>query len=121
MSTASDDLRIRDDLKLLGPKVLGEVIVKFLEHANLQRTAIQQAIEHSDEEALKNASHSLKGSASTVGVDRVAEICEDLETQARQGSLAGAEERLELLSVELERVYKFLSQHSANAETGSSA
>jgi len=117
----SDGLKIRTDLKLLGPKILGEVIAKFLEHASLQRAAIQQAIEHTDEEALKNASHSLKGSASTVGVDRVAEICGELEAQARQGSLAGAQERLERLSVELERVHEFLSQHSANAEAGSPA
>ena len=119
MSTAPEDLKISPDLKLLGPKVLGDVIAKFLEHASLQRAAIEQAIGRSDATALKDSSHSLKGSASTVGLERIAEICSELEMAARQGSVAGAPERFEVLTAELERAREFLDGLSANLESGS--
>ena len=111
----TDDLRVRTDLKLLGPKVLGEIIDKFLDNAEQQEAQIRAALERSDVEALKNAAHSLKGSSATVGAARMADICKELELTARQGSLEDADSRLRRLASELDRVRRFFRRQAESA------
>ncbi len=107
-----DDLKVRTDLELLGPKVLSEILEKFLATTGQQVADIQLAIETGDTEALKNAAHSLKGSSATVGAARMADICKELETAARAGSLEDAGKRLRRLTEELDRVSSFFSRHA---------
>ncbi len=109
------DLKVKTDLELLGPKMLGAIIDKFLDNANQQQMEIQRAIALGDAERLQAAAHSLKGSSSAVGAARMAEICEELEIDARQGSLVGADEKQRRLTAELGRVRRFFSRRAAGA------
>ncbi len=113
LSHQSEDLKVRTDLELLGPRMLREIIDKFLDTADHQETAIRQAIEQGDAAALAVAAHGLKGSSATVGAARMAEICKQLEQSGREGSVAGAEERLRELGRELNRVSTFFRRHAA--------
>ncbi len=110
-----EGLKVRTDLELLGPRMLREIIDQFLDTAEQQQVAIRRAIEQSDPEALAVAAHGLKGSSATVGASRMAEICKDLERDARAGSIGGAGEQLAELGRELDRVSTFFRRHAARA------
>ena len=107
-----DDLKVRTDLTLLGPKMLGEILHQFLHNADQHESEIRLAIERRDAESMQHAAHSLKGASATVGAARMAKICNELEIAARHGSLEGAEARSRLLSVELDRVRKFFRRQA---------
>ena len=107
-------LKVRTDLELLGPKLLGEIIDKFVDNAQQQEAEIRRAIERGDCDKLMHAAHSLRGSSSTVGAARMAEICKELENGASRGSLDGAGERLRRLAAELERVVEFFRCRAAS-------
>ncbi len=111
----NDGLRVRTDLELLGPRMLREIIDKFLDTAQHQETAIRRAIDGNDPAALAVAAHGLKGSSATVGAARMADICKQLERSGRDGSIAGAAERLTELKRELDRVSTFFRRHAARA------
>ena len=106
---------MRTDLELLGPSMLREIIDKFLDTAEQQEAAIRAAIDRNEPAALAVAAHSLKGSSATVGAARMADICNQLERGARDGSVAGAKERLIELKRELDRVSAFFRRHAARA------
>ncbi len=106
---------MRTDLELLGPRMLREIIDKFLDTAEQQEAAIRRAIDRNDPAALAIAAHGLKGSSATVGAARMAEICQQLERDGRDGSVAGAGERLAELRRELDRVSTFFRRHAARA------
>ncbi len=108
-----EDLRVRTDLELLGPRMLREIIDQFLDTADQQETAIRRAIEQGDAAALAIAAHGLKGSSATVGAARMAEICKQLEQSGRLGSVEGAGDRLRQLKRELDRVRTFFRRHAA--------
>ncbi len=111
----SEGLKVRTDLELLGPRMLREIIDKFLDTAEQQEAAIRRAIDRNDPAALAIAAHGLKGSSATVGAARMAEICQQLERDGRDGSVAGAGERLAELRRELDRVSTFFRRHAARA------
>jgi HPt (histidine-containing phosphotransfer) domain-containing protein len=49
-----------------------------------------------------HASHTLKGSCRSLGVERVAATCQDLECQAREGDLHQAPDLIERIKSEIE-------------------
>ncbi len=114
----TEGLKVRTDLELLGPRMLREIIDKFLHTAQQQEAAIRLAIDRDDPAALAVAAHGLKGSSATVGAARMAEICKQLERSGRDGSVAGAGERLAELKRELDRVSTFFRRHAARAPDG---
>ncbi len=114
-SGSSDDLRVRTDIKLLGPSMVREIIGNFLDTAEELETAIRRAVDRQDLGALVTAAHELKGSSATVGAAHMAEICKQLERDGYQGSLTGAEGRLVELNRELDRVSTFFRRHAARA------
>ncbi len=110
-----EDLRVRTDIKLLGPRMLREIIANFLESAEKLETAIRLAVDQRDPAALATAAHELKGASATVGAARMAEICKQMERSGRQGSFGSAEQRLLELRRELDRVSTFFRRHAARA------
>jgi two-component system sensor histidine kinase/response regulator len=75
-------------------KLLGEIIELFLDDAQTQITKIASAIGRGDALSLRMSAHALKGSAGSVRVNRIAAIAAQLESAARSGDLAGADETL---------------------------
>ena len=84
--------------------MLGETLEMFLGEARARLVELTGAVERGDARALELAAHRLKGGAAMVGANRLAHLCEGLEQQGRQGSVAGAAGTLAGVGLELERV-----------------
>ncbi len=76
------------DLYRLRPQVMNDLVENFLSSASDRVEAVKDAVGRGDNEALERAAHSLKGSCGTLGATRMAEVCSDLVTLAREGKSA---------------------------------
>ncbi|MES2674772.1 MAG: ATP-binding protein [Pseudomonadota bacterium] len=84
------DTKIIDQLKLLGKGLLLRVIELFRQTSPELLVAMQEALTAGDAERLYKAAHSMKNSSANLGVIELVSKCRELETFARQGSLANA-------------------------------
>jgi PAS domain S-box-containing protein len=64
---------------------LGEMIRTFLDSTPARFAAIHQAVEKADAKTLERQAHSLRGSCGTLGVRRMAALCQEVETLAEAG------------------------------------
>lgn len=81
---------------------LGELIDLFLEDAALRMELLRDGTRDGDVGVLRAEGHSLKGSASAIAADRVAELAHGLERCGHDGDLTGATELMQALERELE-------------------
>jgi signal transduction histidine kinase/CheY-like chemotaxis protein/HPt (histidine-containing phosphotransfer) domain-containing protein len=72
------------------PDLAQRIIDLFLKNLPLGVAAVRAACDVSDSRALEAAAHKLKGSSSTLGAARVAELCNRLEAIGRGGTTDGA-------------------------------
>ncbi|MES2824379.1 MAG: response regulator [Pseudomonadota bacterium] len=84
------DTKIIDQLKLLGKGLLLRVIELFRQTSPELLAVMQEALQAGDAERLYKAAHSMKNSSANLGVIELVSKCRELETFARQGSLANA-------------------------------
>src|SRR5437660_7395479 len=61
------------------PDLIVELIDLYLEDAPHRLTAIEEALNRRDGQALKRAAHCLRGSSANLGALQVALICEEVE------------------------------------------
>jgi HPt (histidine-containing phosphotransfer) domain-containing protein len=80
------------------PHLLANFILSYLENSPALRASIRGAFEAGDHAALRIAAHSLRGSSSMLGAERLATLCQELETEATQERSS----QLALLAVEEE-------------------
>ena len=71
--------RVPDD-----PSVLGELVGLILRDLPVRLAAIETAMTRRESVALKDAAHTLKGSASNLGGLRLAATCSAIEESARE-------------------------------------
>ncbi|MBI1747394.1 MAG: response regulator [Acidobacteria bacterium] len=90
------------------PDILTELIDLFMRDAPLRLTALKEATERRDAQALKLTAHSLKGSAGNLGARRMAKISAELEALSQTTDLGRAEKLVAQLEVELGRVRREL-------------
>jgi CheY-like chemotaxis protein/HPt (histidine-containing phosphotransfer) domain-containing protein len=90
--------------------ILEELTTMFLEGAHKHLTAMREALQQRDAVALEQAAHTLKGSAATLGAQRLAALCFDLENEARQGRLPADGRPLDRLHEEIEVVREYMSR-----------
>jgi len=89
---------------------LAELVDLFLVDAPERLHRIQHGWQAGDLKAVQHAAHSLKGSASNLGVLRLAKLAARLEKEAKTGSLQHPEELVGALLAELEAVTLLLQQ-----------
>ena len=82
-------------LEMVGGDVdfLDELVDTFLEDAVIQLEAMRKAA-LVDAESLVRPAHSMKTNSANMGATVLAQLCRDLETEARSGSLEKAGERV---------------------------
>ncbi len=97
--------------------LLRDVVREFLGEGPEQMKAIRAAIQARDLPALRRAAHTLKGSLDHFGATRGYETALELEQQARQESLAGAEALAATLEAELSQVLSALGRFLARQES----
>ena len=84
--------------------VLAEMIDCYLEDAPKLMDAIASAIAQGDAVQLRQASHTLKSSSTTLGATTLANSCRKLEVMSRSGNIEYGVDKLQQLEAELERV-----------------
>jgi len=70
-----------------GPDPLAEIIQSFLSHAPQLLAEIQNQTAAGQAEAVRQAAHSLKGSAANLGAEQLARFCGELEKAAKEARL----------------------------------
>jgi HPt (histidine-containing phosphotransfer) domain-containing protein len=92
---------------------LKETFALFRDSAQEQMTAIAEAVKGHDAASLRDKAHSLKGSAATVGAERVASAARELERMGRDGDLAAAAGAAASLETELASACDLMRQFEA--------
>jgi CheY-like chemotaxis protein len=93
-------------LEIVGgePALLGELIDSFLEEAPPLVDTLRQALEQGDAAELSRAAHTIKSSSNDFGATTLAELCQELETMGKAGTLDGAAELVTHVEDEYEQV-----------------
>lgn len=84
------------------PVLYADLLDTFLADAARYLAELRAASEAgADADALVRPAHTLKSNARNVGASRLAELCADLEADARGGAVANVEARVAAVSAEL--------------------
>jgi two-component system sensor histidine kinase/response regulator len=81
-----------------------ELVAVFLEWAPLEIKKMESAYDAGDAKGVADAAHSLKGSSSNLGTANLQELCHQIETQGRSGTLEGVSVLMTALAGEFDRV-----------------
>jgi len=95
--------------------LLDELIELFVHDAPRQMNDIRQAIAKGDTTLLYDAAHTLKGSASNFGAERLTDVAERLEVRAKENDLRTATQVFVTLELELEKLVNTLTAHQKAA------
>ena len=85
-------------------ELLARLVTIFREDYPAQMKTVRDAVILSDANALRVASHTLKGVLSNLAARGAAQLASDLEAMARRGDTAGADQRVADLETEIARV-----------------
>ncbi len=104
------DMPVIDETRLLeefggDQEILNELRDLFLEHVPPLYEDIALACTSADEEAFSTSIHSLKGACATYGAPRLAMVCKELETWARDGDMDSVAAAFEHLTREYQAVF----------------
>jgi PAS domain S-box-containing protein len=85
-----------------------ELLDMYLRETQPQMDTLREAIARKDARALRQAAHGIKGTSASLGIEKMAALCADLEQKGLDGTLDGAESVLVRLADELERIRRLL-------------
>jgi len=114
-SPPSDILNAEEIMGQLGVNLSGysQFLDIFFEDAESQLEAIAEAIASTDPKKLEYQAHSLKGSAASIGAERVRDAALRLESMGRQKDLNGATDALKRLVDEMNALHEYIERLSA--------
>ncbi|TQV86709.1 Hpt domain-containing protein [Aliikangiella coralliicola] len=101
--SAALDLQIIDELKLIMGDDIGMLLETYFSDSVIKIQELSEIAERShsevtdDSDIIRRTAHSLKGSSKNVGAKNLAQLCELLETNARNN-------QLENLSIQVEDI-----------------
>jgi HPt (histidine-containing phosphotransfer) domain-containing protein len=81
-----------------------ELIDTFLEDAPRMLGDMHQALEGGDAELLRRTAHSLKSNSAEFGAMALSELCRELETMGKVGTVEGADELIVRAETEFSQV-----------------
>jgi HPt (histidine-containing phosphotransfer) domain-containing protein len=105
--TAIDEVfleRLRVIEARIGIGLVLQLIELLISDTPERLTGLQAALESAQPEEVASTAHAVKGSASALGADTLAEKCYALEKLGRSGSVDGGKELLSQISTEYDRV-----------------
>ena len=105
-AAALDPVKLRELADALGGDFdsLASIVESFLEDAPGLLDDLQRSVEGGDAAEVRRLAHGLKSNGADFGAAEFARLCQELELQAKSGSLADAERLASLISHEYERV-----------------
>jgi HPt (histidine-containing phosphotransfer) domain-containing protein len=89
--------------RMVGGKVLDEVLDLYFEHSPKRIEAVRTGLRTDDPESTARALHDLKSSAGMVGASEVMRLAEEMERLARGNEIATLPTRLERLEAAMDR------------------
>jgi protein-histidine pros-kinase len=89
---------------------LRRLIANFLADYPARLESLRQAVFAGDAGSVDQAAHGLRGSLTIFGAEAAGSLAAEVEALARAGTLAGAEEALGRLEVEINRLSEFLAR-----------
>lgn len=102
------DHTVLKDLRLIqqegGGDIVRELIETFLSETPAHLDALQKTAERGETEPFRRQAHALNGICRGVGASRMGSICAELERLGESGDLAGAQNPLDRLGEEFDRV-----------------
>lgn len=108
------DQNILNELRNMAGSRTNDIIMGYLEDAPLRLDGMTEAIEVGDPEKLRQAAHALRSPSGNLGATTLCQLCEEIETIARQGTLEGTEEKILRLKIEYDRVCHSLQKELNN-------
>jgi len=84
------------------------LVTTYIQDSAVRMLDMQAAFGRGDADALRKATHSLKGASANLGLVYLAGLCCELEDAASAGQLAGQGERLQRISEEQQRAVELL-------------
>jgi HPt (histidine-containing phosphotransfer) domain-containing protein len=93
------------------PRLLAETCVAFLEEVPRKLAEMRQALSDGDAPLLLRAARALRGSAALFTSASICRLAGELESKARRADWAGADEILNTLATELERLRAGIEGH----------
>jgi PAS domain S-box-containing protein len=99
-SVCFDTAALESLRELGGDDFLAEVIETFLADAPTLLGTLRRSLHEEDADELRRAAHTLKSNGFTLGVERFADLCQELERRARSGALDGAAEIIDRIDRE---------------------
>ena len=92
-------------------ELLAEMMQLYVEDAPRTLEAARNALRQKNMQALERAAHSLKGSASSLTANTVADAATQLEQYAKHGDIQGAESSLAGLESAVRQLLRALAAH----------
>ncbi len=89
-------------------ELMQELVQTYLEGSDPLIKQLKQAVTQSDAQQIQYAAHSLKSSSASLGAEKLAEYCKQLEAKGRANELLGIELLLHVTLVEYELVISAL-------------
>jgi PAS domain S-box-containing protein len=114
----ADRVATLDELVKDGVSFFERTAASFLVRADGQVAAVREAVDRSDATELVSAAHQLKGSASNLGLPRVAAVAADLEALGLAGTTDGAAGLVAILGSEVDAAVAALRRVTAGIVRG---
>ena len=87
---------------------LQEIVELFLETSASDLHKLRSAIDQGDTQQMVEAAHSIKGASGNLGFMAISEKAKDVEMKAREKDLSGANEAIENIKKEVDRIAQAL-------------
>jgi HPt (histidine-containing phosphotransfer) domain-containing protein len=91
-----------------GDEPVRELLDMYVRETRPQLGSLSEAIAQKDARALEQAAHGIKGASASLGIEKMAALCGELERKGRDGMLEGAESLQARLLDEFERIRRLL-------------
>ncbi len=88
-----------------------EMLELFIESGGEDLAALEAAVAAGDAQRAHEASHSLKGSAGSLGLDDIFELARNIDDRNRRGLLEGIDQQVEELRSRYEALVALYNQH----------
>lgn len=104
------DHHILAELREATEEMFPEIIEAFLEDTPPRIQRLRAAVEACDFAAMTEESHSIKGSSSNIGAQKLSLICAEMEKQSRSNRMTDQDALIDLISEEYSLVEEELRQ-----------
>ena len=96
--------------RIVDEELVEEIMPVCIEDNRERLKMLAAAVENADSKQVKSYAHSIKGSAANMGAKQLSEIAYRLEHMASQDDLSEAEELLQKITTEFEKLELFVSK-----------